>query len=66
MEEIEIIPEPSVLKKFKRTNVFLIDEELWAWAQYQAKILEKESVSEYLFDLIKNDKERLQAKKKTG
>jgi len=32
-------------------------KELWAWAQYRAKTLGKDSVSEYLFDLIKADKE---------
>jgi hypothetical protein len=34
-----------------------MDKELWAWAQYRAKILGHDSVSEYLFDLIKRDKE---------
>ena len=49
----------EMLKKYpKRTNVYLIDEELWAWAQYRAKLLGYRSVSEYLFELIKLDKQK--------
>jgi hypothetical protein len=51
------LAEQSVIKKFKRTNLFMIDEELWAWASYRAKILGYDSASEYVFDLIKLDKE---------
>ncbi|MBA7649061.1 hypothetical protein ES703_56854 [subsurface metagenome] len=48
-----------MIRKYpKRTNVYLIDEELWAWAQYKSKLLEYSSVSEYLFDLIKLDKQK--------
>lgn len=45
-------------RKYARTNIFIIDEELWAWAQYKAKLLNYTSVSEYIFDLIKAAKER--------
>lgn len=48
----------EVQKKYARTNIFIIDEELWAWAQYKAKLLNYNSVSEYIFDLIKKEKER--------
>jgi len=44
-------------RKYARTNIFIIDEELWAWAQYKAKLLGLKSVSEYLFKLIKAAKE---------
>jgi len=49
--------EPKVIRKHKRTNIFIIDANLWAWAQYRAKTLDYQSVSEYLFDLIKLDKQ---------
>lgn len=44
-------------KKYSRTNIFIIDEELWAWAQYKAKLLGFKSVSEYIFELIKSAKD---------
>lgn len=47
-----------MIRKHKRTNIFLIDEELWAWAQYRARTLGYESISNYLYELIKLDKER--------
>jgi hypothetical protein len=47
-----------VIEKYKRTGIFIMDEELWNWAQYRAKQLGKESVSQYLFDLIREDKKR--------
>lgn len=47
-----------MIRKHKRTNIFMIDEELWAWAQYRSKMLGYESASEYIFDLIKLDKEK--------
>ncbi|MDH5691205.1 MAG: hypothetical protein OEY81_07250 [Candidatus Bathyarchaeota archaeon] len=50
-------------KKHPRTNIYIIDEELYAWAQYKAKTLGYRSVSEYLFDLIKLDKEEAILKK---
>jgi hypothetical protein len=45
-----------MIEKYPRTNVFILDKELWNWAQYRAKQLGKESVSQYLFDLIREDK----------
>jgi len=45
-----------MIKKYPRTNIFIIDKELWNWAQYRAKTLDHTSVSEYVFDLIRKDK----------
>ena len=53
-----------MIHKHNRTNIFLIDEELWAWAQYRAKTLGYESTSYYIFDLIKMDKEKDLLRKK--
>jgi len=54
----------EVIRKYSRTNIFIIDEELWAWAQYRAKTLGYSSTSEYLFALIGLDKaENLHLKK---
>ena len=47
----------DVLRKYKKTNLFIIDEALWKWAKYRASIQEYDSVSEYVFSLIKEDKE---------
>ena len=54
----------EVIRKHKRTNIFIIDEDQWAWAQYRAKTLGYDSVSEYIFDLIILDKEEGILKKK--
>ena len=35
----------------------VLNDELWYWAQYRAKQLGKESVSQYLFDLIIEDRQ---------
>ena len=48
----------ETIRKHKRTNIFVINEELWAWAQYRAKTLGYDSASPYLFDLIKLDKDK--------
>ena len=56
--------ESKVIRKHKRTNIFIIDAELWAWAQYRAKVLGYKSVSEYLFELIKVDKKNAMLKEK--
>jgi len=45
-------------RQYTRTNIFIIDEELWAWAQYQAKLQGFKSVSEYIFKLIEKEKEK--------
>ena len=49
--------EKTMIRKFTRTNLFIIDEGLWNWAQYRSRELGKDSVAEYIFDLIKADKE---------
>jgi len=46
------------VKEFEKTNIFLIDENLWKWAKYRAEILGYKSASEYIFELIKLDKEK--------
>ena len=46
----------QVQRKYSRTNIFILDNELWAWAQYKAKLQGYSSVSEYLFELIKAEK----------
>jgi len=53
-----------MIGKYNRTTVFIIDFDLWNWAQYRAKILGYASVSEYIFDLIKIDREQTVLKKK--
>jgi hypothetical protein len=45
-------------RKQNRTNIYIIDEELWDWAQYRAKRLDCAITSEYIFQLIKLDKEK--------
>jgi hypothetical protein len=45
-------------RKQTRTNIYIINEDNWAWAQYRAKLLGYDTTSEYLFDLIKLDKEK--------
>jgi hypothetical protein len=56
----------ETIKKFKRTNIFILNQELWAWAQYRGKILGYDSVSEYLFDLVQTDKEKGTLERKTA
>ena len=45
------------MRKQKRTNIYVVDQDLYAWAQYRAKLMGYDSVSEYLFGLVKMDKE---------
>jgi hypothetical protein len=45
-----------MISKYKRTNLFIIDDENWNWAQYRARTLGYKSVSEYLFKLIEADR----------
>jgi len=40
----------------RKSTIEVIDEELWAWAQYKAKVLRMKT-SEYLFELIRKDRE---------
>jgi len=47
-----------MLRKYSKTNLFIIDENLWKWAKYRASLQGFKSVSEYIFDLIKKDKEK--------
>ncbi len=47
----------ALRKKHIRSNIYIIDTELWAWAKYQAEIQGFNTVSEYIFNLIKKDKE---------
>jgi hypothetical protein len=44
-------------KDVSKTNIFIIDKNLWKWAKYKSDVLGFISVSEYIFQLIKNDKE---------
>ena len=48
-------------RKYARTNIFIMDEDLWAWAQYQAKLQGYKSVSEYIFKLIEAEKEKAES-----
>lgn len=48
----------ALVEKYDKTNLFVIDEDLWKWAKYRAEVLGYKSASEYLFQLIKLDKER--------
>jgi hypothetical protein len=47
-----------MIRKYSKTNLFIVDEELWSWAKYRAAILGCRSVSEYVFDLIRKDKKK--------
>lgn len=47
-------------QKYTKTNLFIIDEALWKWAKYRASILGFKSVSEYVFELIRSDKEKVE------
>lgn len=40
-----------------RTNIFIMDDELWNWAKFQSKERHFSSVSEYLFQLIRIEQE---------
>jgi hypothetical protein len=60
----EIMVTEEMPRQQKRTNIYIPDEETWAWAQYRAKILGYETTSDYLFDLIKFDKQNNILKKK--
>jgi len=50
--------ESKLIRKYERTNIFIIDKELWAWAQYRAKTSGFKSTSDYIFNLIKLDKQK--------
>lgn len=42
----------------KRSNIYIQDEDLWNWAKYRSKNLGYSSVSDYIFEIIKNEKEK--------
>lgn len=42
-----------------RERSVILNDELWNWAQYRAKQLGKESVSQYLFDLLREEKKKI-------
>ncbi|GAG41287.1 unnamed protein product [marine sediment metagenome] len=46
-----------MIRKYPKTNLFIIDDELWKWAKYKASLKGFNSVSEYLFDLVKFEKD---------
>ena len=48
----------SLIEKYSKTNIFVIDENLWKWAKYRAEVLGFKSVAEYIFQLIKLDNEK--------
>ena len=41
-----------------RERCVVLNDELWYWAQYRAKQVGKASASEYVFDLIREDKKK--------
>jgi len=49
-------------KKYPKTTLFIIDRELWNWARYKALSLGFESVSEYIFQLLKAERMREEGK----
>ena len=44
-------------RKYRRTQLFIIDPADYTWAKFKAESLGFSSVSEYIFDLIKKDRE---------
>lgn len=52
----------KMIRKYSKTNLFIIDENLWNWAKYRASVLSCNSVSEYVFDLIRKDKKKFEGK----
>ena len=42
-------------KVYKKTNIYLIDEDVWRMAKFKARYLNHRSVSDYIFSLIKKD-----------
>ncbi len=53
----------AMIKRYSKTNLFIIDEELWKWAKYRSEVLGFNSVAEYIFKLINLDKEKVLIKK---
>ena len=48
----------TLAEKYPKTNIFIIDKDLWKWAKYKAEVSGFKSVAEYIFLLIKLDKEK--------
>lgn len=48
----------EMTRKNPETNLSIIDEDLWNWAKYRSSVLGCKSVSDYIFDLIRRDKQR--------
>ena len=44
--------------KNSRTNIFMLEPEIWKWAKYKSELKGYNSVSDYIFALIKLDKEK--------
>jgi len=45
------------ISRLRRTNISILEDESWSWAQYRAELLGFKSVSEYIFKLINMDRE---------
>ena len=43
-----------------RTNLTIIDSELWKWAKKRTIDLNKRNISEYIFYLIKEEKKKVE------
>jgi len=50
--------ETLMIRKYRRTGIYVIDEGLLAWAKYKAELMGLDSFSEYLFKLVEMDKEK--------
>jgi hypothetical protein len=48
----------AFVREYEKTNIFVIDKNLWKWAKYKTELLGYKSVAEYIFRLIKLDKEK--------
>lgn len=46
-----------------RTNITVNDHDLWKWAKKRAVDLELKGVSEYLFQLVEQDRKRAEARR---
>lgn len=42
----------------RRTNLTILDDELWKWAKVRTIQLDFRNVSEYIFNLIEEDKHK--------
>jgi len=44
-------------KTHSKTNLYVLDRELWEWAKYRGK-LEGLTISKYIFELIKKERSK--------